>query len=130
MKAIEADPNRNPVYDYTEASGTMTINDFIVLPNGYLYGGLSYPKTIYSEGQYLDNDTDPDPFRPGSNDDLVSTFMGDGQAPVILFLPGTPGVSGGEAGTYTKVTVYFNTMQFWISRTGNCMTPTPGPVIP
>jgi hypothetical protein len=100
--------------DYTTASGTELIPDFLVLPVGYVY--YRDPDRIYTFGSYTDDDFDPDTITPSSvGGSKVNRFVVVGDT------------EGDEAGTETQVTVYFDALEILIYRVGNCVPPTPLP---
>lgn len=99
--------------DNTRAEGTERINDFIVLPPGYVYYG-QHNTYLSTNASYKDSDHALDtiyPKLPGPAEYFV--VVGD--------------TDGNEAGTRTRVTVYFDTIRFQVYRTGNCTPPTPLP---
>jgi hypothetical protein len=99
MSAIETES------DWTTVIGETQIQNFIVLPTGYVVDKLG--TSVQSDINYVDTNHADDIF---ASDDggPVNTFD---------FVGDTP---GSEAGTKTSVTIKFNTITFQIRQVGNC----------
>ncbi len=97
MKAIETKS------DWTEASGTKTINLYTAQSNETIVGVVGPTSDSFS---YIDNDHDKD-FYDGAGPVLRYEFMGDGE--------------GNDAGIHTGVTVHFARIRLQMKQKGDCV---------
>jgi hypothetical protein len=91
--------------DWTTASGSQFIEHFMQIPQGYVVNKVITP--LENEGVYTDDDHEDDTIFP--------TGLGPANHFVVI-----GDTDGGEAGTQTQVTVFFNTIEFEIRQIDDC----------
>lgn len=99
MRAYEPEP------DNTTAEGTKTIDNFIIIPDGFAIDQVI--TRLYNDHYYHYTDTDHSPDRL------------DGRG-AIDYLEIVGDTSGDEAGSRTNVIVHFKPIEFILRQVGNC----------